>query len=60
MHIFNVIMPSWAMSLLNSLRWWLWKNLGNEFYNHIHGYTCVITFLHFLIHTAWSWLLYGA
>lgn len=47
MQILSVIMLSWAMSLLNSLRWCLWKNLGNKFYNHIQATPVKLPFTFF-------------
>jgi hypothetical protein len=36
------------------------QGLSHRFYNHMYGYGYVILFSHFLIHTAWWWLLYAA
>jgi len=35
-------------------------DLGHVFYDHTYGYRCIISFLHFMMHYAWWWLLYAA
>ena len=36
------------------------QDRGRTFYNHTCGYSCIILFLHYLIHTAWWRQLYVA
>jgi hypothetical protein len=46
----------WPRSRTYITYMWM-SHLGHRFYNHMYGYSCIILFLHLLIHTAWWWLL---